>query len=123
MITGIVTPSLAAVVRLHIEDANGQTQAIDVKIDTGFSDFICLPLATVAALGLVLTTHEIVEIADGSFVRVPVFSGVVIWDGKPRRIDVHALGKQNLIGMAMLAGHDLAIRVQDGGAVSIHRVP
>jgi hypothetical protein len=64
-----------------------------------------------------------VQIADGSIVRVPVHSGVVIWDGKPRTIDVHALGKERLIGMALLAGHDLAIRVRDGGAISITLIP
>ncbi|MBI3822799.1 MAG: hypothetical protein HY289_08985 [Planctomycetes bacterium] len=86
MITGIVTPSLSAIVRLHIADSTGTTQAMDFKIDTAFTDFINLPFATVQALGLPLNTHEIVQIADGSFVRVPVYSGVVIWDSKARKL-------------------------------------
>jgi clan AA aspartic protease len=106
-----------------VEDVNGQTQAIDLKIDTAFTDFISLPVAMFAALGLPLDTYEYVQIADDSVVRVPVHSGVVIWDGKPRRVDFHALGKERIIGMAMLAGHDLYIRVSDGGPVSIALVP
>jgi predicted aspartyl protease len=123
MITGTVTPNLEAIVRLHVEDASGQTQAIDLKIDTAFTDFVSLPVAMIAALGLPLDTFEYVQIADGSFARVPVHTGVVIWDGRPRTVDFHALGKERLIGMALLAGHDLAIRVRDGGDISITLIP
>src|SRR5438034_193459 len=84
MITGNVTFDLEAVIRLHVEGSDGQTQAFDFKIDTGFSDFVSLPIATVAALGLTPTSEEDVQIADGSTVRVAVYSGVVIWDGKAR---------------------------------------
>jgi hypothetical protein len=62
MITGIVNSDLEAIVRLHVTDAHGQTQAIDLKIDTAFTDFISLPVAVVAALGLVLIFHEKVQI-------------------------------------------------------------
>jgi clan AA aspartic protease len=123
MIAGNVNSNLEAMVRLYIEDASGQTQAIDVKVDTGFTGFVSLPIATVASLGLVATTKESIQIADGSTVRVQVFSTTVIWDGKARRVDVHALGTDRLIGMRMLLSHDLAIRVQDGGAVTISFVP
>ncbi len=119
MITGMVNSDLEAIVRLHVEDINGQSQAIDLKIDTAFTDFINLPLALIGALGLPLVQFETVRIADGSVVRVPVHTGVVIWDGKPRRVDFHGLGQERLIGMAMLAGHDLTIRVSDSGTVVI----
>ncbi len=70
MITGVVTPDLEAIIRLHVEDVNGQTQAIELKIDTAFTDFISLPVAMIAALGLSLdTTYEYVRIADGSVAR------------------------------------------------------
>src|SRR5947209_19806257 len=101
MITGIVTPNLEAIVRLHVEDGSGQTQAIDFKIDTAFTDFINLPIAAVASLGLPRIGQETVQIADGSFVRVAVHAGVVIWDGMARKVDVHALGVERLLGMAM----------------------
>jgi clan AA aspartic protease len=123
MIAGIVTSNLEAIVRLHVEDGQGQTQAFDMKIDTGFSDFLSLPIATVKALGLIASAQESVEIADGSTVRVDVYSTVVLWDGRPRRVDVHALGVDRLIGMGLLAGHDLAMRIRDGGTVSITFIP
>lgn len=123
MITGTVTPSIEAMVRLHIEDVNRQTQAIDVKIDTGFSDFMSLPVTMVVALGLPYVSYEDVQTADGSMVRVDVHSAIILWKGKPWRIDVHALGPFQLIGMAMLVGHDIRIRATDGGAVQIDLIP
>jgi clan AA aspartic protease len=123
MIAGSVNSNLEAIIRLHIEDANGQTQAIDVKVDTGFTGFLSLPVAMVASLGLVATRQDGVRIGDGSIVIAPVHSAVVVWDGKARRVDVHAMGVERLIGMRMLASHDLAMRVQDGGPISITFVP
>ncbi|MBI2805760.1 MAG: clan AA aspartic protease [Planctomycetes bacterium] len=122
MIFGTVTFSLEAMVRIHVEDGNGQTQAVDVKIDTGFTGFLSLPTSLVTAFGLMATTQQYVQVADGTVVSVPVHSAVVIWDGKPRRVDVHSMGTERILGMAMLAGHDLTMRVRDGGHVSISLV-
>ena len=59
-------------VRLRVVDGTGQTQAIDFKIDTGFTDFISLPSATVISLGLPRTSYQTVQLADGNVVRVAV---------------------------------------------------
>ena len=48
MIKGAVNSKLEAIVRMHIEDVNGQTQAFDLKIDTAFTDFVSVPKAVVA---------------------------------------------------------------------------
>jgi clan AA aspartic protease len=123
MITGHVSSSLEAIVRLHIEDSGGQTQAMDVIIDTGFTSFLSLPAATVSELGLKWILEEDTRLADGSLVSTNVYTAVVIWNGRPRNINVQALGVHSLIGMAMLASHDLAVRVTDGGSVSIDAMP
>jgi clan AA aspartic protease len=123
MIKGFVGPSLEAIVRLHVEDAQGQTQALDFKIDTAFTDFISLPVGIVAMMGWPLINQEIVQVADGSATRVAVHSGIVMWDGKARTVDILAMGRDQLVGMAMLAGYDVAIRVSDGGPISITLIP
>lgn len=123
MISGIVTPKLEAMIRLHVEDGDGQSQAIDVKIDTAFTGFISLPPTIIAILKLPSSGYQLVQIADGNMVQVPMYTGVVIWDGKSRMVDFHSLGKEWIIGMAMLAGHDLTIGVRDGGAVTISLLP
>ena len=76
-----------------------------------------------SALGLPWVIRDITELIDGRFVPVDIYSAIVIWNGKPRTIDVQALGGYNLIGMRMLAGHELTIRATDGGPVSIDAVP
>ncbi|MBI1832997.1 MAG: clan AA aspartic protease [Planctomycetes bacterium] len=108
---------------MHVEDGSGQTQAIDVVIDTGFSSFMSLPPATVASLGLPWMVRENTQLADGRSVLVDVYSAVVIWNGHPRKVKVQALGVHSLIGMAMLASHDLNMRVTDGGSVRIDALP
>ena len=123
MITGMVTSSLEATVRLRILDGNGQSQSIDAIIDTGFAGFMSLPIATVAALGLPWLNKDQTQLIDGRIILVDIYSATVIWNGKPRMIDVQALGGCTLIGMRLLAAHDLAIRVSDGGPVSIGPVP
>lgn len=123
MITGIVTSKLEAAVRFHILDASGQSQAIDGIVDTGFEGFMSLPTATVAVLGLPWIYQDTTQLIDGRIIPIDIYSAIVIWNGKPRIINVQALGVHYLIGMGMLAGHDLAIRVSDGGAVQIDPVP
>ena len=123
MITGIVTSSTEATVRLHILDGNRQSQSIDAIIDTGFSGFMNLPTAVVAALGLPWVSQDKTQLIDGRIVHVEIYSATVIWNGKPRIIDIQALGGYALIGMRMLAGHDLAMQVTDGGPVSIDAIP
>src|SRR5262245_2838350 len=113
MISGRVSPNLEAIIRLNVQASDGQTEPMDFKIDTGFSDFISLPIATVARLGLSAVSDENVQIANGTSVRVAVHTGIVIWEGKPRRVDVHAMGADRLVGMRLLVSHDLSIRVQD----------
>ncbi|MBI2808362.1 MAG: clan AA aspartic protease [Planctomycetes bacterium] len=123
MIPGVVTSKLEATVRFHILGANGQSQAIDAIVDTGFEGFLSLPSVTVASLGLPWIYQDRTELIDARTIPIDIHSAVVIWNGKLRSIDVQALGGCNLIGMRLLAGHDLAIRVTDGGAVSIDGIP
>jgi len=123
MITGFVTPNIQATIRLLIEDSASKTQAIDVIIDTGFSGAMSLPATLVSALGLQTISFENVQVADGSVVRTSVHSATVMWDGKARRVDVHAMGVQQSIGMSMLMGHDVYIRATDGGSVRIELPP
>ena len=45
--------------------------------------------------------------------------GTIVWDGRARRVETEAVDANPLVGMALLRGHDLHIRVLPGGAVSI----
>ena len=58
-------------------------------------------------------------LADGSEVTFDVYSGMVMWDGRLRNVDVHMSDTTPLIGMRLLGRHNLNIDVEDGGRVVI----
>jgi predicted aspartyl protease len=53
MITGVVTTSRQAVIRLTVRGPEGQEQEIETVIDTGFDGSLTLPPTLIVALGLV----------------------------------------------------------------------
>lgn len=52
MILGQVNPHMEAVVPITIRDARSQPLTLDAVLDTGFSGYLTLPLATITALQL-----------------------------------------------------------------------
>jgi predicted aspartyl protease len=123
MITGQVTAKLEAQIPLFVEDANGQVHAIDATIDTGFSGYLSLSPSRITNLGLVWLTERDIQLIDGSVVRLDLYAGVVTWDGQSRNVDVLAVNSEPLVGMKMLAGNDVRMRVVPGGFVWIDSVP
>jgi clan AA aspartic protease len=123
MITGVVNAALEARLFLHVYDEFGQTHAINAIVDTGFSGFLSLPVATIAALGLPWIGRQQVVFADGSFQLRDVHDALIVWDTLPRTVQVSAVDTTPLIGMQLLEGHDVQIRVVRGGAVTINAVP
>ena len=123
MITGHVTTHLEARIEVFIEDDHGHNYAIDVAIDTGYAGYLSLPRTLIASLGLPWIHKRNVILADGTCTYLDVFSGGVIWDGQSRRIDIDAVDVSPLVGMKMLAGHEVCMRVVNGGPVWIDLVP
>lgn len=123
MIHGEVNADLEAIVPLLIRDAAGQVHQIEAIVDTGFSGFLTLSPALVAAMGLPWLCEDEGVLADGSAVAFNVHRARVMWDGQPREIDTEAVDVQSLIDMAMLEGHQAAIEVKIGGNVTIQAIP
>lgn len=48
-----------------------------------------------------------------------VYSGLVIWDGEFRRIDINASEASPLVGMSLLYGYRMQIDAIEGGTVTI----
>ena len=62
-------------------------------------------------------------LADGSVQQVDIYAAEIDWDGSWRSVMVAALGDEALVGMRLLAGHELRIAVVPGGAVEITPLP
>jgi clan AA aspartic protease len=118
MISGIVTDR-HAIVSLTFFLPNGSTFPIEFVIDTGFTDYVCLPPEAVALLRLPFLYDIPVNLADNSDVVVPVHEAVVLWGGEEREIRIFATGRRPLIGTALLNEQELVIQFTEGGLVTI----
>jgi clan AA aspartic protease len=123
MIPGVVNARLEVTTRLVIQDASGQAHDVETMIDTGYSGSLTLPPAQVATLGLSWLCQQRAVLADGSIQVLEVYTATIIWDGQPRIVEVDALDGNPLVGMTILEGHELRIKVVSGGMVTIEALP
>lgn len=121
MISGTVNADLEAVVPLTVVSSAGDGVPFDGIVDTGFTGFLTLPHATISQLGLQFEGREQIVLADGRMDLCDVFAGVVLWGTESRQILIEAAATDPLVGMALMRGHDIHIRVVAGGPVTIER--
>ena len=119
MIEGVVNAAREAVITLQLQDSEGRPRDIDAVVDTGFSGFLTLPTALVAELELPYAYMGQAILANDARIDFDVHYATVLWDGQPRDIEAAATGSTPLVGMLLLADHDLTIQVRAGGRVLI----
>ena len=119
MITGVVTNSREATVRLTIIGPVGRQREIEALVDTGFNGWLTLPSQMVSLLQLPWRGRAGGLLADGSETVFDVYEGRLIWHQHERRLRVDQAETEPLIGMALLEGSELNIQVRDGGTVTI----
>jgi clan AA aspartic protease len=123
MIRGAVNARLEAVVRLRVRGPGGAESDVDTVVDSGCTTSLVLPAATAAALGLTFQSGGRAALADGSVLQFDVYDAEVSWDGVWQSVLVAAVGNEALLGMRLLAGHELKVEVTPGGTVEISRLP
>jgi clan AA aspartic protease len=123
MITGVVTASLQAIIRLTVRGPEGQEQEVEAVIDTGFDGTLTLPPALIAALGLAWRRRGRALLADGSESLFDIYEATVVWDGEPRRIAVDEADIDPLVGMSLLYGYELIVQAVESGSVMIQPLP
>ena len=96
---------------------------VDTIVDTGFTASLTLPMATVAALGLIRQFGSAAVLADGSICQFDIYAAEVEWGGTWRTVLVSTVGNEPLLGMGQLAGHKLLVDVVPGGLVEILPLP
>ena len=77
----------------------------------------------IAALDLARQSGGIAVLADGSVRKFDLYAAEVAWGGSWRAVLVSAVGNESLMGMRLLAGHQLVIEVVPGGLVEIVPLP
>jgi clan AA aspartic protease len=121
MITGYVNSKLDAVISLPVYGPQGLTHEIEAVIDTGYSGYLALPNAVIAALGLSSVGLGYLTLADDSEIVSALYPATLVWDGQERAVEVDSLETEALVGMALMEGYDLKVRVRVGGRVTIRR--
>lgn len=124
MITGSVTShGREAIIPLTLfRDSDGESRSIQAVVDTGFTDRLTLPPEVVEELDLPLRGSVEVTLADGSIETLPIYRVRLLWHGREYAIRAYAASGDPLVGMALLSGSELRIRVVAGGAVEIERL-
>ena len=123
MISGTVNARHEILIRVPVRDAAGQEQQVEAVLDTGFTGSLTLPSALIASLGLPWRSRGNAVLANGNVEQFDIYAATVVWDGTPRRILIQAIDTAPLLGMALLAGYELRVRVTDGGSVQIEAIP
>jgi clan AA aspartic protease len=117
MMQGFINQSCETVLPIVIKH-NTTTELVDAVIDTGFSGFLTLPAEIIAVLDLTWKGRDKATLGDGTRC-IFVYIAIVIWDGQYREIDINESETNPLIGMKLLRGYDLRMRIIEGGTVVI----
>ncbi len=122
MVTGQVTSDREAVIPAEVRGSAGHQEKFPAVLDTGFTEYLTLSSETISRLGLRHVHTAQVVLGDGSEVQVPVYRAEVFWHEQWRLIYVHETEGGALVGMSLLYGSILKIRVVDGGEVTIEQL-
>jgi predicted aspartyl protease len=123
MITGTVNSKHEITLKLSVIDALGQPRELPAILDTGYSGDLTLPAAIIGALGLKWVNRSQVVLGNGQIEEVDEYDAVIIWDGRPRSIQVQAVEVMPLFGMRLIIGHELRVRIVPGGDVILAAIP
>src|SRR5205807_5760551 len=90
MIRGEVDPYDQAIIPLHVRRPDAQWEEMEVVVDTGFTGYLTLPPARIAALQLRFQQRQTYTLGDGTDVAFDVYLATVRWEGQKRDIAVLA---------------------------------
>ena len=116
---GFVNQNCEAMLLIVVGRDNKPTQLVEALIDTGFTEFLSLPLSMIESLGLPWIFSDSVTLGDGSEVIFQMYRATAIWDGQFKVVDVAASESEPLLGMSLLYGFKLQVEAVERGTVSI----
>ncbi len=119
MITGTVSTTLEGTLRITVRGPNGQRRRITAVIDTGYNGALTLPSEVIAELGIPWCDIGSVMLGDGSICECDIYADVVVWDRRPIAVFLEEADTTPLLGMELLQGFELNMKVQKRGRVTI----
>jgi len=116
---GKVNAGREVVLRIQVRGPGKRRQTVNAVLDTGYTGSLSLPPATIRSLAMRLFGKRRAQLADGRIVTFDVYAGMVIWNGHAVAVEIDESPCDPLLGMKLLEGCELNIRVKPNGAVSI----
>jgi clan AA aspartic protease len=121
MMHGQVNDDCEAVIAITIHGPGG-VYTVDAVIDTGFNGDLSLPSDLISQLQLPWRDTGWAVLADDSMILVDLFEAMVEWHGAERQIFVDEGCSSPLLGMSLLHGSELHIKVVEGGSVVVEEL-
>jgi clan AA aspartic protease len=122
MIHGGVNDSGEPVVTVAVTGKRGARISIDAIVDTGFSDYLALPLSIIEGLDLDFLDTVGVRLGDGSLASCDLYRGRVEWLDTTMVVAIQSTETDPLVGVKLLRGCNLSIDFTQNGAVVIERL-
>jgi clan AA aspartic protease len=122
MMTGKVAHHQANLV-IGVYDSMGNEISVRAVIDMGFTGQLTLDPGIINSLNLPLVGSRQAVLGDGTPVDLPLYRGMISWQGVPRQVLILAAEGEALIGMGLLHGSELTLPVLDGATFTIRPVP
>ena len=120
MTGGNVTATRKPLLPITLLDSAGNRHTLRVILDTGFTGELLLPERYIRRLGLTLNEKSAARPATGEFVYdIPTGEVIIIWQGRPRSVQVLQLDSEPLLGMEFLWNHRITIDAVANGAVTV----
>lgn len=122
MILGSVNAIREAVIQIVVLNDRKRTISIKGVVDTGYTGDLILPMSMIEQLELPVQGVQNAVLGDGSSRMLNVYTGLVIWDGDIRKVEVNAADTGVLVGMGLIENHKLEIVAKPGGRVTISAI-
>ncbi len=119
--TGKVNADYEAIVEIEVRSGAAGAR-VSAVVDTGFSEFLMLPTELLLSLGAEVIDEARVTLGDGSVALLDVYVVEIRWSDEWQSIRTLASEGDALLGMKLLEGCDLTVRVVPGGEVRVEPV-
>ena len=119
MIRGRLNERLEPIVAVEVSNGDGDWRTVEAILDTGFSGYLTLAQDLIENLGLEYDAQIQMVLADGEDTTMRSYVGFVNWFGQTRRVDIIASEAPPLLGMFLLAGCKITMRVRRDGEALI----
>ena len=119
MIRGRLNERLEPTVSVEVSNADGDSRTVEAVLDTGFNGYLTLNRDLIESLGLDYDGRIRMVLADGGEITAHTYEAFVNWFGQTRSVVILAFEGVPLLGMSLLAGCKITMRVRAGGEALI----